>query len=87
MELHLALNEVTAEGAANLAVALARLNRLQVLSLRENELENDGAIAIAQALTHLPQLRTLDLAQNQAGSHALLTKFVSFLWPCTESPI
>lgn len=31
VELHLALNEVTAEGTASLAAALGRLGRLQVI--------------------------------------------------------
>lgn len=65
MELELALNEVTEEGARALAAALARLPRLQRLNLRENELDNPGAIAIAKALTGLKDLRELDLTQNQ----------------------
>ena len=65
MELELALNEVTPEGAQALAVALSRLPRLQRLNLRENELENAGAIAIAKGLTGLKDLRELDLTQNQ----------------------
>ena len=65
LELELALNEVTPEGAHTLAAALPRLLRLQRLNLRENELENDGAIAIARALSGLRDLRELDLTQNQ----------------------
>lgn len=65
VELHLALNEVTAEGAGALGAALGRLARLQVLNLRENELENDGAASLAQPISRLRSLRQLDLAQNQ----------------------
>ena len=65
IELELALNEVTPEGAQALAVALQRLPHLQRLNLRENELENAGAIAIAKGLAKLKNLRELDLTQNQ----------------------
>ena len=65
IELDLALNEVTPEGAQALAVALQRLPHLQRLNLRENELENAGAIAIAKGLAKLKNLRELDLTQNQ----------------------
>jgi large subunit ribosomal protein L31/Ran GTPase-activating protein 1 len=47
-ELELALNEVTAEGAAAVAAALAGKSALAVLNLRENELEDGGALALAQ---------------------------------------
>lgn len=67
VDLELALNEITPEGAATLTVALRRLNRLQKLNLRENELENDGAVAVAQSLANSTQLLVLDLAQNQAS--------------------
>ena len=65
LELELALNEVTAEGARALAQALGRLPRLQRLSLQENELENEGAIALARGLNRLKDLRELHLSQNQ----------------------
>jgi len=65
IELELALNEVTPEGAQALAAALQRLPHLQRLNLRENELENKGAIAIAKGLAKLKNLRELDLTQNQ----------------------
>ncbi len=65
LELELALNEVTPEGAHALAAALSRLPHLQRLNLRENELENEGAIAIAKGLSGLKNLRELDLTQNQ----------------------
>ena len=65
IELELALNEVTPEGAQALAAALQQLPHLQRLNLRENELENEGAIAIAKGLSKLKNLRELDLTQNQ----------------------
>lgn len=65
LELELALNEMTPEGAHALAAALPRLPRLQRLNLRENELESEGAIAIAKALSGLKDLQELDLTQNQ----------------------
>ena len=69
LELELALNEVTLEGAHALAAALQRLPHLQRLSLRENELGNEGAIAVAKGLSGLKDLRELDLTQNQVLSH------------------
>ncbi len=68
VELELALNEVTPEGAHALTAALQQLPHLQRLSLRENELENEGAIAIAKGLAGLKDLRELDLTQNQVLS-------------------
>ena len=72
LELELALNEVTVEGARALAQALGRLPRLQRLSLQENELENAGAIALAQGLRELKDLRELHLTQNQVIWHSYL---------------
>ena len=71
LELELALNEVTAEGARALSQALSRLPRLQRLSLQENELENEGAIALARGLNKLKDLRELHLSQNQVLWHFL----------------
>ena len=64
-ELELALNEVTPEGAKQLAAALGNKSNLQKLNLRENELEDRGAILLSGPLQALPALQTLDLAQNQ----------------------
>ena len=72
LELELALNEVTAEGARALAQALGRLPRLQRLSLQENELENEGAIALARGLKKLKDLRELHLSQNQVLPHSYM---------------
>ncbi len=72
LELELALNEVTAEGARSLAQALGRLPRLQRLSLQENELENEGAIALARGLNKLKDLRELHLSQNQVLPHSYI---------------
>ena len=77
LELELALNEVTTEGAHALAAALQRLPRLQRLSLSENELENEGAIAIAQSLSGLKDLRELDLTQNQVQYGPLCVRMCS----------
>lgn len=64
-ELELALNEVTPEGAKELAAALATKTRLQKLNLRENELEDRGVILLSGPIQSLPALRILDLAHNQ----------------------
>lgn len=74
-ELELALNEVTPEGAKQLAAALGNKSNLQKLNLRENELEDRGAILLSGPLQALPALQTLDLAQNQirrAGAMAVV---------------
>ena len=70
-DLGLALNEVSAEGAADLAPALRGLRRLRRLSLRENELGNEGAASIAQALAATSTLEMLDMTQNQVSSCSL----------------
>lgn len=64
-ELELALNEVTPDGAKELAAALANKTRLQKLNLRENELEDRGVILLSGPIQSLPALHILDLAHNQ----------------------
>ena len=64
-ELELALNEVTPDGAKELAAALAGKSKLQKLNLRENELEDRGVILLCGPIQSLPSLQVLDLAQNQ----------------------
>ena len=71
-QLELALNEVTPEGAKQLAAALAGKSRLHKLNLRENELEDRGAILLSGPLQCLPALRVLDLAQNQVRSQRMV---------------
>lgn len=71
-ELELALNEVTPNGAKELAAALANKTKLQKLNLRENELEDRGVILLSGPIQSLPALRILDLAQNQVCSLGLL---------------
>jgi Ran GTPase-activating protein (RanGAP) involved in mRNA processing and transport len=70
-ELELALNEITPEGAASVAAALAtgRMAKLRRVNLRENELEDEGALALARggAFARLPRLEQLDLCGNQLG--------------------
>ncbi len=68
-ELELALNEVTPDGAKELAAALAGKSKLQKLNLRENELEDRGVILLCGPMQSLPSLRVLDLAQNQVRKH------------------
>ncbi|KAA6416961.1 MAG: RAN GTPase-activating 2-like [Trebouxia sp. A1-2] len=78
-ELELALNEVTPDGAKELAAALAGKSKLQKLNLRENELEDRGVILLCGPIQSLSCLRVLDLAQNQvrrAGALAV-TKAVA----------
>lgn len=59
------MNEVTPEGAKELAAALANKTKLQKLNLRENELEDRGVILLSGPIQSLPALRILDLAENQ----------------------
>lgn len=68
-ELELALNEVTPDGAKELAAALAGKSKLQKLNLRENELEDRGVILLCGPIQSLSSLRVLDLAQNQVRKH------------------
>ena len=68
-ELELALNEVTPDGAKELAAALVNKTKLQKLNLRENELEDRGVILLSGPVQSLPALRIVDLAQNQVASH------------------
>ena len=76
-ELELALNEVTPDGAKELAAALANKTKLQKLNLRENELEDRGVILLSGPIQSLPALRILDLAQNQ----------VCFLQPLSQQAV
>ncbi len=78
-DLGLALNEVSSEGAADLAPALRGLRRLRRLSLRENELGNEGAASIASALAATSTLEMLDLTQNQVSSCCLAKWFPHLL--------
>jgi len=61
----LALNEVTPDGAKELAAALAGKFKLKKLNLRENELEDRGVILLSGPIQSLPALMIVDLAQNQ----------------------
>lgn len=76
-ELELALNEVTPDGAKELAVALANKSNLQKLNLRENELEDRGVILLSGPIQSLPALCILDLAQNQVCFLNTCCHFVS----------
>ena len=71
-ELELALNEVTPDGAKELAAALVNKTKLQKLNLRENELEDRGVILLSGPVQSLPALRIVDLAQNQVCSLGFL---------------
>lgn len=64
-ELHLALNEITPDGASAVATAVQNKARLARLILRENELEDKGTILICRALKRCAALKELDLTQNQ----------------------
>ena len=61
----LALNEITADGLADLCIALRGMTALQRLNLRENELEDRGMFVLATTLAELTGLRELDLCGNQ----------------------
>ncbi|KAF6264673.1 hypothetical protein COO60DRAFT_76332 [Scenedesmus sp. NREL 46B-D3] len=66
LELELSSNQITAEGAAALAAALAQPQcTLQRLVLSNNALGDDGIAALAQALQHNTSLRHLDVSNTQ----------------------
>ncbi len=60
----LQLNEVTPEGAAELAAALSHLVNLRHLDLSENELEDDGALEISKGILGLKELEIIDVRTN-----------------------
>jgi Ran GTPase-activating protein (RanGAP) involved in mRNA processing and transport len=60
----LQLNEVTPEGAAELAASLSQLVNLRHLDLSENELEDDGALEISKGILGLKQLEIIDVRTN-----------------------
>lgn len=54
--------------------AIACLQRLQYLNIRENELRNEGVIVLANVIRWLPRLCYLDLRMNSigdVGNHAI----------------
>ncbi|KAG2483285.1 hypothetical protein HYH03_017832 [Edaphochlamys debaryana] len=68
-ELLLAGNQLGDTAARELAAALQRLPKLQVLHLQDNHrLAADGVAGLAGALPGLPALRELDLARCHAGN-------------------
>jgi Ran GTPase-activating protein (RanGAP) involved in mRNA processing and transport len=62
--LELEINEITPEGAAEIARAINQMENLEYLNLKENELEDDGALEIAKALLGLKKLETVDMRTN-----------------------
>lgn len=62
--LELEINEITPEGAAELAKAINQMENLVYLNLKENELEDDGALEIAKALLGLHKLEVVDMRTN-----------------------
>ena len=62
--LELEINEITPEGASEIARAITQMENLEYLNLKENELEDDGALEIAKALLGLKKLETVDMRTN-----------------------
>lgn len=62
--LELEINEITPDGAAEIAKAISQMENLEYLNLKENELEDDGALEIAKALLGLNRLETVDMRTN-----------------------
>lgn len=63
--LELEINEITPEGAAEIASAIRKMENLKYLNLKENELEDDGALEIAKSLLGLNSLEVVDMRTNQ----------------------